>query len=73
MRANNGSELQKRIRELEEEKLKIENNYKNRISLLESELEEMNKNQDIAIERALNQAKNKIKGEGEKTKKAVQD
>ena len=33
----------------------------------------MNKNQDIAIERALNQAKNKLKGQGQKTKKAMQD
>ena len=73
MAANNDAQLHKQILNLQEEKLKIENNYKNRISLLESEIEDLSKNQDIAIERALNQAKNKLKGQGQKTKKAMQD
>lgn len=52
---------------------KSEMNYKNRIAILEMEIQEMIENKDLAIERALNKAKNQIKSKGEQSKEALEE
>lgn len=52
---------------------KSELNYKNRIAILEMEIQEMIENKDLAIERALNKAKNQIKSKGEQSKEALEE
>ena len=65
--------LQKEINGLKEDWEKIVANYKNRISILELEIEELVKTKDIAIEWALNKMKNEMKSTGEKSKEALEE
>lgn len=67
------AELQKELLKAQEEKHKVEENLKNRVALLEYENEELERNQQVTIQRALNESKKKLKMKDEEIKRSVEE
>ncbi len=62
--------LQQQINSVQQEKLTQRKNFENRIKMLELEVEELQNNQEISIDKALNKAKNQIKSKGQASEEA---